>query len=570
MCTTTLAVAFGAAAHGQSEARFSGLVVDGFEGGTVPDSFGWDVALDGSWAAVVDRTDHAAATSAGSVHMYRRTDAGYAYFSTIYPSPAVPVSSIQPHTVSIRGNSLVFCRRGSIDHSVQPPAFTPPQPYVYEFDGTAWVSKTLLRPIEGPPGTSMSAFGAFGRHVAFADENTIALTSLIVRDDGNNYPAVSAVHFYHRVAGVWQEEQLWLDNGNDTLMEGSMAGGDGRIVIATQLSLQFAVFERDANGVWYRSAIVDNPRPWDLQGPEFNPMAIEGDLIAMGQPMHQNVSAPFPPHVGTVQLFRNSGGTWNYEAELEASDAWFANRASGFENDQFGAAVDIDGGRVIVGAYRAYIYPNQHQWQDRYGAAYVFEHDGASWVEKYRLWSPDPMRHDGMGNAVALEGDTALVAASRYWNTGGPGSEEGHFFYLPMGSEVCPGQDNSTGQPGRLEATGFSEIDLGFLNLRATGLPPGQMVIFLAASQTGFVANPGGSQGNLCLAGALARFNRPGEIGVSGADGRFAIRVETTDIPTNPASVLLPNATWTFQAWYRDQNPSATSNFTEAVEITFR
>jgi hypothetical protein len=31
----------------------------------------------------------------------------------------------------------------------------------------------------------------------------------------------------------------------------------------------------------------------------------------------------------------------------------------------------------------------------------------------------------------------------------------------------------------------------------------------------------------------------------------------------------IPGETWYFQAWHRDANPTLTSNFTDAVSITF-
>ena len=37
-----------------------------------------------------------------------------------------------------------------------------------------------------------------------------------------------------------------------------------------------------------------------------------------------------------------------------------------------------------------------------------------------------------------------------------------------------------------------------------------------------------------------------------------------------PLTIPIPGQTWNFQAWYRDANPTVTSNFTDAVGITFQ
>ncbi len=42
-----------------------------------------------------------------------------------------------------------------------------------------------------------------------------------------------------------------------------------------------------------------------------------------------------------------------------------------------------------------------------------------------------------------------------------------------------------------------------------------------------------------------------------------------TPIPTGVVSISA-GQTWNFQAWYRDANPTPTSNFTDAVSVLFQ
>jgi hypothetical protein len=137
----------------------------------------------------------------------------------------------------------------------------------------------------------------------------------------------------------------------------------------------------------------------------------------------------------------------------------------------------------------------------------------------------------------------------------------------PLGSTYCsPAVPNSTGQPARLLAAG-SGVAGDPLRLIADRLPTNQFGGFLTGTTQGFIPNPGGSQGNLCVVGSIARFWS--QIGNAGSWGEYAITVDTTAIPTSPVSSVRPGETWHFQFWYRDVNPSSTSNFTDAVAVTF-
>ena len=135
----------------------------------------------------------------------------------------------------------------------------------------------------------------------------------------------------------------------------------------------------------------------------------------------------------------------------------------------------------------------------------------------------------------------------------------------------CLGQANSTGQPGRLFAEGDLDRSRNRLTLWTEDLPVHSFGFFLASQANGFVANPGGSEGNLCLGGDIARYIRPFEMGFTLFGDGFHLDLSLDDIPapSGTASVL-PGVPWFFQAWYRDTHPSATTNFTDAIEVVFQ
>lgn len=137
-----------------------------------------------------------------------------------------------------------------------------------------------------------------------------------------------------------------------------------------------------------------------------------------------------------------------------------------------------------------------------------------------------------------------------------------------VGQSVCgPAVANSTGGGAVIVASGSTLAVEEWLTLTASSLPPHQFGFFLGSQTEVTTPNIVGSQGTLCLGGSIVRF--AGQIVGSGADGRFSIDVDTSAIPSFPVSAITAGQTWTFQAWFRDLNPLATSNFTDAVRVIY-
>lgn len=130
---------------------------------------------------------------------------------------------------------------------------------------------------------------------------------------------------------------------------------------------------------------------------------------------------------------------------------------------------------------------------------------------------------------------------------------------------------NSTFLPGRISAFGTVDTSKNDVILSAYFLPFNKFGIFLNGTAQGFV-NPMGSQGNLCVAGALGRYNRnAGEVFFTSAGGDATLTLDLNDTPTPNGSVaIMAGETWNFQAWFRDDIPTPTSNFTNAVSVTFQ
>jgi hypothetical protein len=142
-----------------------------------------------------------------------------------------------------------------------------------------------------------------------------------------------------------------------------------------------------------------------------------------------------------------------------------------------------------------------------------------------------------------------------------------------LGTSYCsPGVVNSSGAAGEISATGSSVAAENNLTLMASDLPRFSFGLFLTSRMQGQVNQPGGSQGVLCLSGAVGRFVGPGQIKNTGSLGEIELLTDLTQQPTpNGLISVLAGDTWNYQVWHRDSlGGSPTSNFSDALQITFQ
>ncbi len=137
-----------------------------------------------------------------------------------------------------------------------------------------------------------------------------------------------------------------------------------------------------------------------------------------------------------------------------------------------------------------------------------------------------------------------------------------------LGSNYCsPAVDNSTGLPASIFADGSATVSDADFRLVAVQMPTNQFGYFLTSQTQDFIFAPGGAQGNLCLGGNIGRFNN--QVQSTGIFGTFGITVDLTQMPISPPAGVQPGETWNFTTWYRDKNPTNTSNFTDGYSVTF-
>jgi uncharacterized membrane protein len=142
----------------------------------------------------------------------------------------------------------------------------------------------------------------------------------------------------------------------------------------------------------------------------------------------------------------------------------------------------------------------------------------------------------------------------------------------PLGQAYCDDKvPSSSGCVGHLTVGGNPPIALNDLELSASHLPPNSSGYFLTSRSSGSTYPVSNSQGRLCLGGFIGRYAGPGQVKNSGATGSFSLVTDLTSMPQPFGNVAAhPGETWNFRAWHRDANPALTSNFTDAVSVTFQ
>ncbi|MFT6107849.1 MAG: hypothetical protein ACJA2W_000758 [Planctomycetota bacterium] len=190
-------------------------------------------------------------------------------------------------------------------------------------------------------------------------------------------------------------------------------------------------------------------------------------------------------------------------------------------------------------------------------------------------WSAgEPSNNDGAGGTE----EYVEMFGNGQWND----ATDNHFItnqYLVewdgnggFGTNYCMANPNTTGQPSSVSAAGSLTAADNDLTLTASDLPLFGFGFFITSTDEGFVTNPGGSAGNLCLLGAIGRFVGPGQIQNSGSGGEIELALDLTQIPTPTGFISIQAGdTRSFQLWHRDSSSGGTptSNFTDGLRLTF-
>ena len=129
-------------------------------------------------------------------------------------------------------------------------------------------------------------------------------------------------------------------------------------------------------------------------GDQFGPVAVSGNLAVVGAGL---ADMPGGFNEGAASVFRFNGTQWVEEQKLTASDAAIS--------DEFGRFVATDGTTILIGAPSADVAGNGDS-----GAVYAYAFDGTQWVEE-KITPANSTISGAFGATMDIDGDKALIGA---------------------------------------------------------------------------------------------------------------------------------------------------------------
>jgi len=314
----------------------------------------------------------------------------------------------------------------------------------------------------------------FGDSGALADG--VALVGATANGRSNLSPGAVYVINWNESEGLWQHAtKLTADDGelDDRFGWSVSISGDVAVIGAPDdgdsgdKSGSAYVFRRDGDK-WQQEQklTADDAEAEDQFG---RGVSVSGDVAVVGAP-GAKVDGNIGP-VGAAYVFRWDGTAWKQEQKLQVGT--FSTISA------FGSSVAASGERLLIGVPRAgrgaqnfgaaYVFrwdANEAMWleeqrlsagdedpQDMFGssvalsdtialigvpqdsdrgsaagAAYVFRWDGETWQEEQKLLADDVAAGDHLGDAVALDGDVAVVGSPSNDNDGGLSAGAAYIF----------------------------------------------------------------------------------------------------------------------------------------------
>ncbi len=350
--------------------------------------FGHSVALSGDTALIGTPQDDDNGTDSGSAYIFTRSGNTWSLETKLTASDATTEDQFG-YSVALDGDTALVGAYGDDDGSINSGAV-----YIFTRSGTTWEQQTKLI------ASDATANDQFGYSVALDGD-----AALIGADVGVDYKigGSGSAYIFTRSGTTWTEQQK--------LTASDAEAGDqfGRsVALEGDTALIGAWLDDDVNSTESGSAYIftRSGTTWTEQqrltasdaadGDRFGySVALNGDTALVGA--YWDDDDIIGKYTGSAYIFTRSGTTWTEQQRLTASDA--------AEYDNFGRSVALKGNMALIGSpYDDDIYSGS-------GSAYIFTRSGMTWREQQKLTASDAAAGDLFGNAVAFDGDTALIGA---------------------------------------------------------------------------------------------------------------------------------------------------------------
>ncbi len=368
--------------------------------GAVGDELGGSVGLSGTTVVAGARKANG---QAGAAYVFVRNGAVWSQQQKLTASDAAALDLFGT-AVAIDGNTVAV---GAPLDDVGANA-NQGSGYVFVRSGTTWTQQQKV-----VAGTSPDAQDQFGSAVAVLG-NDAAFGA-----PGNYYTVAGAggAYVFTRSGTTWAQQQAIFPSTYPS-------GSSGRSVSLLANILAIGGPGEGAAYVYTRSGTT-----WSLQQKQTKPadaynfgwstalFNASNPTLAVGA---DTTNVALASQQGATYVYRRSGATWPLEGTLIASD--------GLAGDRLGYSVSGAGNTVLTGAFQDDVGGSA----DR-GSAYLWTRVVSTWSQGQKLVAAEGVQDELMGQAVAIDGNTALVGVP-HDTVNGVGWQGSVFVYVKSGA----------------------------------------------------------------------------------------------------------------------------------------
>lgn len=313
------------------------------------------------------------------------------------------------NAVAINGNTMVVGARFDSTTASQAGAA-----YVYRLNGSTWTQEAVLLAPDG------AASDKFGYSVAIS-EDTVVVGAY---QDDTAFSNGGSAYVFIRSGTTWSfQQKLTPSDGTADDEFGNAVGITGEFIavgshfadIPGTSSAGSVYLYRRTGTVWAQTQkLASTAGPFGVFGNYFGEsVAVSGSKIAIGATGDNTPETA----AGAVYVFVESGGgAYVLQQKLTISN--------GTNGDNFGCSVAMEGGTLVGGARE----DGPVVGQTAYGAAYVYEFNGSTWVSQGKLVASDGASFDRFGWSVAVSNGIIAVGAREDDTTVGPDAGSAYIF----------------------------------------------------------------------------------------------------------------------------------------------
>ncbi len=389
----------------------------GASDGASGDSFGYAVAMNGDVAVVGAYGDDDNGSGAGAAYVFRRQGATWVEEQKLLASDGAAGDSFGL-AVAASGSTLLI---GALTDDDQGTASG--SAYVFSHDGSSWVERQKLLAPDGAAGQVFGGSVAIDGGAAIVgspgddDAGSISGSAYVFRHDGEAWVPEQKLLASDGAEGDYFGVSVAIDRG--AALIGAYSHDDG----GDNAGAGYVFRQSGSTWVEETKLLAAGASALDYFGYS---VALSGDVALIGAMGDDDDD--YGSNTGSVYEFLYDGSTWAQGQRLLPSGSTVG--------DSFGIAVAVRDSIAVIGAH----YANAAVHDS--GEAYIFRHDGASWIETQVLADPQGATNDSFGISVATDGGVALAGA---WRGDYRASNSGSARFFETLCTACPGDLDGDG-----------------------------------------------------------------------------------------------------------------------------